>query len=629
MNSIEELKKLRKLMQQEKLEDLELHKKMIFDTPIQDRVRSGFTWYPLRITQKGVGHGEQVYIEVERTSNLEVESQLQSSKRATLFCNHNNQEKTLRCDGVLVGANRNHLRIYLNADDFPDWLNFGKLGIDLLFDENSYKEMDEALKTVIDADRSRLSLLREILLGKDKPFFDEAMPKSYHDGLNVSQNLAVNQIVSAMDVAIVHGPPGTGKTTTLVQAIKKVLESEKQILVTAPSNTAVDVLVERLSQENIKVARIGHPARVNESLLNLTIDAQIAQHEDFAEIKALKRKSEEFKQMAFKYKRNFGREEANQRRMLQDEARSLRQEAEKLEDYILGDIMEKTQVIATTLVGANNHLLKNRTFKTVVIDEAAQALEPACWIPIIKAQRVIMAGDHQQLPPTVKSFEAGKNGLSTTLFEKTIQRTNASTLLNVQYRMNEAIMGFSSEKFYDGQLKAHESVASQQLEDEKPLEFWDTAGCGFDEKQQLTSLLNEGEASILFKHLENLLGKHPQTMVGIISPYKAQVNHLKEKLSESSELLSFKDQITIHSVDGFQGQEREVIYISMVRSNSKGEIGFLSDIRRMNVAMTRAQKKLVVIGDSATLSHFKFYQDWLEYLEKHDAHHSAWELMEV
>jgi ATP-dependent RNA/DNA helicase IGHMBP2 len=628
MNAIEELKKLRKILQKERQEDYEQHKKIIYETPLLERTKSGYTWYPVKIIQKGIGYGEQIYVDLERVANLDVESQFQSGKKAALFCNYQNQEKQLRVEGVVVNISKDCLRIFLNCDDFPNWINQGKLGIDLLFDDTTYKEMDDTLKNVIDADRNRLALLREILLGKEKPFFSLLEPKFYFSHLNASQNLAVNKVLSALDVAVIHGPPGTGKTTTLIHAIKKIVESENQVLVTAPSNVAVDVLVERLAEEKLSVVRLGHPARVNENLLRLTIDSKLCNHPNFPEIKALKKRSEEFKTLALKYKRNYGKAEALQRKQLLEESKILKNEAEKLEDYTVNSIIENAQIIATTLVGANSVFLKNKMFKTVIIDEAAQALEPACWIPICKAQRVIMAGDHQQLPPTIKSKEAEKEGLAETLFEKIIKRTHASVLLDEQYRMNQDIMGFSSIKFYNGLLKAHASVANIRLGKEQPLEFWDTAGCGFEEETYLTSLFNVGEANILFVHLERLLTTYQDVQVGIICPYKAQVNYIKEKIEENEILKNHKRMLDVHTVDGFQGQERDVIYVSMVRSNKTGEIGFLADFRRMNVALTRAKKKLVIIGDSSTLGKHTFYDELISYCESKNAYFTAWELIE-
>ncbi|MEM9982619.1 MAG: AAA domain-containing protein, partial [Bacteroidota bacterium] len=386
------------------------------------------------------------------------------------------------------------------------------------------------------------------------------------------------------------------------------------------------LLVERLASKQIEVVRLGNPSRVSEHLLSFTLDAQVQAHQDFSRIKKLRKSAQEHQAMAAKYKRRFGPEERTQRRLLYAEARKISKEATSLEKFITDQVIEKAQVIACTLVGAAHALINALTYSTVFIDEAAQALEPACWIAISKAQRVIMAGDPFQLPPTVKSLEAAQKGLGKTLMEKLLEeKPETSTLLDLQYRMHELIMGFSNEQFYNSQLQAHESVKQTTLALVEqslvaPVEFIDTAGCGFEEKIDPESLstYNTEEADLLLKHLRTLL-PHTEASVGIISPYKAQVNYLKEQLSEA------ETRISIGTIDGFQGQERAIIYISLVRSNAEGQIGFLGDIRRMNVALTRAQKKLVVIGDSATLANHPFYQAFLAYIEKIDAYRSAWE----
>ncbi len=639
MNSSDEIKLLRQLLKIEKEEDLQQYRRTVVESSVQERVQNGTTWYPVKITDTGIGRGEQVYVEVERTNNKDIDHQLQSGKRGALFCNTENNGDKQRVEGVIGVATRDRLRIYLNADELPDWIRDGKIGVDMLFDESSYKEMDETLRQVAEAENTRLAYLRGVLLGSVKPEFKEEDIPVNIPHLNESQNKAIGRILGAKDVAIVHGPPGTGKTTTFIQAIRLVANEEKQVLVTAPSNTAVDLLCEKLQEEGLKVIRIGHPARVSDNLLNLTLDNQIANHSYYADIKSLRKKANEYREMAFKYKRNFGREEAQQRKMLLDEARSLKSEAIKLEDYIISDLLSEAHVIACTLVGANNSYLKDKTYKTVFIDEAAQALEPACWVPIMKARRVIMAGDHHQLPPTVKSFEAGQKGLNITLFEKTIRRQKVDTLLEVQYRMNEKIMEFSNQQFYAGKLKAHESVSSQTLgmEGDHPVEFIDTAGCGYTEKTESSrSAFNPEEADLLLKHLNGLLEVFEKECsdkinedfrVGIISPYKAQIRYITEHITEYPILERYLPFIAIKTIDGFQGQECKIVAISLVRSNDKGEIGFLGDTRRMNVAMTRAKKKLIMIGDSATLGENKFYSQFLDYVQAIDAYKSAWELI--
>jgi ATP-dependent RNA/DNA helicase IGHMBP2 len=391
------------------------------------------------------------------------------------------------------------------------------------------------------------------------------------------------------------------------------------------------------------VLRIGNPARVTNEMLRHTVDVQVQADKNYPRIKQMRRQADEYYRLARKYKRQFGKAEREQRKLLMTEARNLSREASELEKYLTDQLVENAQVITATLVGAASRLLTTRTFRTVFIDEAAQALEPGCWIPISRADRVIFAGDHCQLPPTIKSVRAQREGLSVTLFEKCTKRQPVSVMLRNQYRMNEQIMEFSSVEFYDGELEADNSVKGAVLGDDEwlaqPLTFIDTAGCGFDETvhPETQSIYNPEEAHLVLKHLDILLGHllqaHPALItsnfrMGVISPYRAQIDFLQAQLVHYPNLLAHQSQITIGTVDGFQGQEREVIYISMVRSNTAGEIGFLNDIRRMNVALTRAKKKLVVVGDSSTLAYHSFYQAFLDYVMPIGAYQSAWEFME-
>ena len=526
---------------------------------------------------------------------------------------------------------RNNIRLTLFVDELPEWVDMGKLGIDLMFDESSYKEMTGALQQAMKAKNNRLAQLTEILLGAKEAEFDKELPLKFH-GLNSVQCKAIQKIASAKEVAIIHGPPGTGKTTTLVQAIAHTLKTEKQVLVCAPSNNAVDLLTMKLHAAGVKVLRLGNPGRISEELQMLTIDSGISTHKDFKQIKEFKKMASEYKNMASKYKRNFGHAERAQRKTILDESRKLQAEAEKIESFIINDLIEKAQVITCTLVGSANYMIRDNYYSTVFIDEAGQAPEPACWIPILRAERVIMAGDHQQLPPTIKSQKASKEGLSVTLFEKIIQRQKADTMLEVQYRMNEKIMAFSNKKFYNDKLIADDSVKDKTIGDSLAVEFIDTAGCSFNEEagQGTSSLINKGEADIVVKHLTTLVEENILTAknsIGIISPYKAQVNFLEQLTEETVLFKKMGKLLSVNTIDGFQGQERDLIYISLVRSNDDGEIGFLNDLRRMNVAMTRARQKLVIIGDSATLARHPFYKDMLEYMENIGAYRSAWELM--
>ena len=627
-------KKLLDLLKIERNEDREQYKRLTESSSVSDRRANGLTWFPVAIRGSEIGRGDYLTIELERTTHQDIFHQFRSGMPAVFFTNHDAQKD--RIEGIISHQNGNRLKITIKDDELPEWSRDGKLGIDVLFDDNSYDEMNDALKTA--ADLREKSPFIQVLTGQKSPTFKQNTNHYLGKNLNESQSKAVDKILSANELAIVHGPPGTGKTTTLIQAIKALIKQENQkILVVAPSNTAVDLLSEKLSEEGLNVLRVGNPARVSERLQRLTLEAKMAEHDYLKETKRLKKQAMEFKNMAHKYKKSFGKSERDQRKALFDEAHKIMKEVRNTEQYIIDDIVSKTQVITATLVGANHYTIRNLEYNTVVIDEAGQALEPACWIPILKAKKVILAGDHCQLSPTIKSNEAAKNGLNKTLLEKCIElHPEAVTLLEEQYRMNSTIMEYSSSVFYEDKLKAHESVANSLLfENDSPLLFIDTAGCGFEEKLEGTSSTNPDEAAFVFKHI-NLFFNELTTRyatesfpsIAVISPYKQQINLLKTQFEHSPDLQKYKENISVNTIDSFQGQERDIVYISLTRSNDKGEIGFLSDIRRMNVAMTRAKKKLVVIGDSATLGQHPFYANFIEYAEKKGGYVSAWEFMD-
>ncbi|MEP7258140.1 MAG: AAA domain-containing protein [Flavitalea sp.] len=634
---MEYFKRLQELLKIERREDEELYRKLIEKSSVSERRANGLAWYPITIRGSEMGRGDYLTIEVERTTHHEIIHQLRFGIPAALFSHHD--PKMDRVEGVIAHVNGNNLKITLRIDELPDWADNGKLGIDLLFDDNSYDEMTASLKqAAFLAENEKEGRLVRILTGQIAPAFDEKIISLIVPSLNTSQLAAVEKIVSARDLAIVHGPPGTGKTTTLVQAIKILINNgEKQILVVAPSNTAVDLLSEKLSLEGVNVLRIGNSVRVSERLLSLTLDSKMAAHSRMKDIRKLKKQANEYRNMAHKYKRTFGKAEREQRKALFDEAYKIMKEVNNTEQYIMDDVVSKAQVLAATLIGSNHYTIRKLKFNIVVIDEAGQSLEPAAWVPAIKANKLIMAGDHFQLPPTIKSFEAAKKGLSITLLEKAVAlHPEAVVLLDEQYRMNTSIMGYSSKVFYQDKLKAHGSVADHVLfPGDASLAFIDTAGCGFDEKMEGTSSTNPEEAAFLMKQVRRLVNelKSYYTITGfptiaIISPYKRQVDILKELFLHNPDLVTYSDKIAVNTIDSFQGQERDVVFISMTRSNSEGDIGFLSDTRRMNVAMTRARKKLLVIGDSATLSKLPFYLDFINYAEGLDAYQSAWSLME-
>jgi hypothetical protein len=631
-------KKLRDLLKTEREADRQSYQEIAERSSVNERRENGLSWYPVAIRDTEPGRGDYLTIEVERTTHTDILHQFRTGAPAALFSNHNIKED--RVEGIVAFQSGNRLKLSLRTDELPDWSRNGKLGIDLLFDDNSYDEMQSALARADSlADKNDEGRLVNILIGEKQPTFQNNLPPIVVPGLNESQQAAVNKILLANELAIVHGPPGTGKTTTLVQAVKYLLQQDRQqILVVAPSNAAVDWLTEKLSDEGLNVLRVGNPARISERLLSLTLDQKMMDHPHMSAVKKLKKQAATYKDMAHKYKRNFGKAERDQRKALFDEAHKIMREVENSEQYIIDDLVAKAQVITATLVGSSHYTIRHLRYNTVVIDEAGQALEPACWIPIVKAKKVVFAGDHNQLPPTIKSEEAARNGLEKTLMEKALQLHAGSVImLDEQYRMHEMIMGYSSEVFYKGKLKANAAVAHRLLfEGDAPLSFVDTAGCGYEEKTEGTRISNPEEAAFLFRHLSQFadrLAAHYSAenfpTIAVISPYRQQIEILKEELLQSAMLQPYIDKISVNTIDSFQGQERDIVYISMTRSNADNRIGFLSEIRRMNVAMTRAKKKLVVIGDSSTLSQLAFYADFIKYATERDAWQSAWEFIDL
>jgi len=646
----EELQRVRALMQLEQKEDLAQFKLKNAKASIQERQRRGFTWYPITITKEDIGFGGKVVLELERPAGQQGLHLFQVGKNASLFGHaptHSADDRPA-LNGVITSVRRNKLQLSTSKEELPDWvLDGGKLGIDLTFDEVSYREMNHALDAVISAHGNRLAELRDVLLGARQPRYHA--PKTddlfYPSPLNESQRAAVRHVIAAQDVAIIHGPPGTGKTTTLVQAILETTRRERRVLVCAPSNTAVDLLTEKLAERGVNVIRMGNPSRISDLLLNHTLDAKVMAHSSYSKMRAMRQTADQYRATASEYVRNFGFEERQQRRLLKEEARLLFQTADDLERFITEDVLESVQVITCTLVGASNRNLRHLDFETVFIDEAAQALEPGCWIAIAKGERVILAGDHHQLPPTVKSDKAAREGLRETLFEKCIKRHPATArMLNVQYRMHEQIMGFSSEQFYNGQLEAHPSVRHASLSaydpsfvPDLPVEFLDTAGFGFLEITipESRSTANPEEADVLLKRLAQLLEpfeqaeyqQHPLT-IGVIAPYRAQINYLKDAIEEHDALNGYLQDrmLSVGTVDSFQGQERDIIAISLTRSNRNSEIGFLADIRRMNVGMTRARRKLLLVGDSSTLCAHPFFMELLDYIRSISGYRTAWEI---
>ena len=659
----------RHLVQLEREEERRLHLEVIQAMPLVKRVQKGYSWYPLQVTETGYGIGGRPTVTVVREG--EESHQFRAGTSINLFTTQPLASGPQRA-GVIHYVKKNRMKIVLGGEDLPDWLQSGGVGVDLMFDERTYVEMDRALQRLEDTESGRVAELRDVIMGarpaEFRPVDDSAVAHLGH--LNDSQRAAVKEILGADHLALIHGPPGTGKTTTLVAAVGELVKTEARVLFCTPSNSAADLVTLRLTEMGLSVVRTGNISRVEEDVLRHTLDLQIADHPDTAQVKKLRKEAAELRKKANKKK---GREKG----LAYRDAGRLSTWARQLEDRTLDHVLDTTQVVVCTLVGAAASILSKHEFETCIIDEAAQALEAATWIPILKANRAVLAGDPFQLPPTVKNREAEKKGMGITLLEKCLLRTNAQlgdnppklshndrpksqkllkntfgrsplstgegpgersqgtgVLLQVQYRMNEPIMGYSNAYFYAGQLKAADLVAQRCLPGVPLAEsvvFIDTAGTGFEEKlhKRFKSRYNDGELNILMEHLLDLRSAIPPEdvlpTVAVIAPYRQQVVRAEDLFDAEPRVKDFN--LTINSVDGFQGRERDVVYLSLVRSNEKQEIGFLSDYRRMNVAITRAKKYLVVIGDSATIGNDKFFAGFLAYVEKHGLYQTAWEYM--
>jgi ATP-dependent RNA/DNA helicase IGHMBP2 len=621
MEAIEQLASWASALKAEHQYEQEWSQSWLSQTTPQQRREKGMSWYPIKVVEDGYGLGAYPFLFIENPRPQKGHS-FQAGNPVSLFSQADTSFGE-RLIGSIGFVDDQRMKIIFQCDELPEWVDNGKLGVDVLFDEKSFKEMFYALNCFINLEKGRLWEIRQSLFGERKQGCEEGVELPILNQLNNSQQQAVHGILCQQDIAVVHGPPGTGKTTTLVAAIVELAKQDKKILITAPSNAATDHLLQQCVQAGLRGVRIGNVAKVEEDNQAMTIDALLARDPDFKRIRELKKRAIEFKKMGAKYKRSFGKEEADQRRLLFQEAKNLQKEARDWEQYLIEKHIDESQVVAATLIGSNHSFIKDKKWDVVVIDEAGQALAPACFVAMAHAEKVILAGDPHQLPPTVKSSHLSVKPLHTTLLDVIVKNnTNAVFFLDTQYRMNETIMHYSNLKFYQERLKAHESVQSQCWHEEQPpVVFLDTAGCGFEEQKgdEGESLQNEEEIRMILQHMERW-STNQNHEIAVISPYRAQVTRMQEALKELSN-------IEVNTIDSFQGQEADVVYISLVRSNADGEIGFLKDYRRMNVAMTRAKKGLIVIGDSATLANDTFYAQWMDWVEKSGGYVSAWEYM--
>lgn len=598
----------------------EAFKKLTETMGLQRKVKRGDAWFPITTGKAFYNSLNQYVIEVFRNADEDTDHNFEYGKPLMFFSINGDKPHYYNISANVSYVDGNRMLVVLpSADSAASLMQVEGLGVQLSFDETSYRAMFDALDRVIKAKNGRLAYLRDLFASKVPAatfsFSDISLP-----WLNATQQHAVNEVLRAKDVAIVHGPPGTGKTTTLVEAINETLARESQVLVCAQSNMAVDWISEQLVDRGINVLRIGNPTRVNDKMLGFTYERRFEAHPDYSQLWAIRKAIRELRMQ------RKGRTENWHQKMDR-----LRNRATELEISINADLFGQARVIASTLVGASNKILDGQHYSTLFIDEAAQALEPACWIAIRRANRVILAGDHCQLPPTVKSIAALKAGLGKTLMERIVDsKPEVVTLLDTQYRMNEEIMCFSSSWFYDGKVKAASITAHRGILDyDTPIEWVDDVA-NDDETVGETFVgetfgrINKVEARQVMELLQayfEKIGKQrildESIDVGIISPYRAQVQYLRHLIKKEAFFKPFRHLLSVNTVDGFQGQERDVIIVSLVRSNNDGQIGFLRDLRRMNVAMTRARSKLIIIGDHETLAHHEFYKKLYEYIKKH------------
>ena len=681
ISPIQALLQQRTLLQLEYYTEKEAFRKLTEQMGMQRKVKRGDAWFPLQVGKSFYNSLNQTAIEVFRTSDQDIEHNFEFGRPVMFFMvkkmgknenqgstalqqpenvNHKVQSSNLKVQSIKYFSFTGTVsyvdgdRMVITVPDSAPLLELQQstdpIGVQLSFDETSYKLMFEALDRVMKAKNNRLAYLRDLFYSHQKAGRFSFEPMKF-PWLNPTQERAVNEVLWAKDVAIVHGPPGTGKTTTLVEAINETLMRESQVLVCAQSNMAVDWISEKLVDRGINVLRIGNPTRVNDKMLGFTYERRFESHADYPQLWAIRKAIRELRKNRKKGSENY-----------HQKMDRLKSRAAEIELRINAELFGEARVIACTLVGSAHRLLEGMKFGTLFIDEAAQALEAACWIPMRRASRVILAGDHCQLPPTVKSIAALRAGLGKTLMERIAEnKPEVVTLLKIQYRMNDEIMRFSSDWFYGGKVESAPQIKYRSVLDyDHPITWIDT-GEESEERRVKSEEFNsssddasegseEQENSSLFTHHSSLykeqfvgesfgrinkaeaeltlltlaeyftkIGKRrvleESIDVGIISPYRAQVQYLKKLIKKYEFFKPYRRLISVNTVDGFQGQERDVILISLVRSNDEGQIGFLKDLRRMNVAMTRARMKLIILGNKDTMTKHPFYKKLWEYVE--------------
>ncbi|MBK6952057.1 MAG: AAA family ATPase [Crocinitomicaceae bacterium] len=602
---------LKKALLAERTYEVESYRSLVNDKPMKDRVAEGVTIYPLDYYDQRYSTFDELILDFR--FNAEQSGKLFGTNGKCQLFNSQNSEI---CDAIVLKITDGKISIVIHADESPDWIKEGKIGLNAVCDTRTYDIQLKVLDELADSQRGlAYDFYNKTFEGYPAENFQE------DESLNASQNKAVKAILSSAALHVVHGPPGTGKTKTLVSAIVKLKREGKRILVAAPTNAAADHITEQIFKAGHDVLRYGHSFKIDAKVEELTLYSRIEKHPDLQVIARLKKDSDLIRKKAFRHVRNFGPEEQAERRQLKADLKAIQKDIREIEKRIREFTVEKAAIISGTIIGLQSDELNRQKFDVVIVDEAGQALEPAIWSIARSGDKLIMAGDPFQLPPTLFSNNAQKSELGVSLIERAMERNHPTTLLDTQYRMHDSIMQFSNHKFYQDKLISAPQVKDRKLEDDdfSPFEFIDTAGCGNEESfDQSGGIFNSGEASTLIKRLSEFAGTSKS--IGVISPYRKQVTFLREQIEDLS--------ITVQTIDSFQGQERDIILISLVRSNDNQQIGFLSDYRRMNVAMTRAKLKLIIIGDSATLGSDSFYQDLLTWVEEKGTYRSAYEFLD-
>lgn len=620
-NPILQLQQQRLLLEIEYNHEKEEFRRQTETMGVERKVRRGDAWFPVQIGRNYYNSLNQMVVEVERKPGFDIEHNFEPG-RPVCFFTMKRDSKTgkdsihyLSFTATVSYAEQDRMVVALpDSGRIVDLQREDAMGIQLFFDETSYRLMFDALDRVIRSKSGRLAALRDIFYTK-APASKFSFEPMRFPWLNPSQERAVNEVLWAKDVAVVHGPPGTGKTTTLVEAIYETLRRESQVMVCAQSNMAVDWISEKLVDRGVAVLRIGNPTRVNDKMLSFTYERRFEAHPDYPQLWSIRKAIREL------------RSQKKRPDSWHQKMDRLKSRATELELRIRQSLFGEARVIACTLTGAANRVLEGEKYSTLFIDEAAQALEAACWIAIRKAGRVIFAGDHCQLPPTVKSIAALKGGLGKTLMERIVeQKPEVVTLLKVQYRMNEQIMRFSSDYFYNGEVETAPGITHRSILDyDLPMIWIDTEDVDGKEEfiGESCGRINRAEAELTLSTLQEYFDKIGKNRileesidVGIISPYRAQVQLLRKMIRQKEFFRPYRRLISVNTVDGFQGQERDIILISLVRSNDGGEIGFLRDLRRMNVAITRARMKLIILGNAATMTSHPFYRKLYEFIQK-------------